>query len=107
MDAINARILDIYERRPDNVIRHDQSGGRKGLQPTSCSFNDVEDPDFVNFSKDILEIVAQLLADVKSFIAISVVGMKALGKITLAKMVYDIDVVVDHFPYRSCETRIK
>ena len=58
LDAINARILDISKRRPDNVIRHYQSGGRKGLQPTSCSYNDVEDLDFVSFSEDVLEIVA-------------------------------------------------
>ena len=41
----------------------------------------------------------RLLAEYKSFSVILVVGIKGIGKTTIAKLVYNNDMIVDRFPY--------
>ena len=104
MDEINDRMMeDLLKRRPKDVIR-DARSGEQGIErwfphrqvPPSYI---IVKPDIVSFDDDVKEIVARLLTDEKDFLIISVVGMQGIGKTTLAKLVYNNNAVVDHFPY--------
>eukprot|EP00261_Vitis_vinifera_P019930 XP_010650604.2 PREDICTED: putative disease resistance RPP13-like protein 2 [Vitis vinifera] len=106
MEEINDRMMeDLLKRRPKDVIR-DARNGEQGIErwfphrqvPPSYI---IGKPDIVSFDDDVKEIVARLLTDEKDFFIFSVVGMQGIGKTTLAKLVYNNDAVVDHFPYRA------
>ena len=43
----------------------------------------------------------QLIAVDKSFLVIPIVGMQGIGKTTLGKLIFDNQVVADHFPSRA------
>ena len=111
MDRIYARLLNLVATMPQQVLDNGQQipdchSQQRLLVSSSSSIADsyinVKEPNVTTFDDDIQEIVSQLLIkDEKSCSAISIVGMKGLGKTTLAKLVFDNVVVVHHFPYRA------
>ena len=85
--------------RPEEVPGHSQS------REQGCTFQILQQPtqehDIISFYDDVYAVMARLLADDSCFSVISIVGMEGAGKTTLAKLIYENDVVVDHFPYRA------
>ena len=102
MDRINARLQDLCERMPQQV---DDYCPFDSSTDDSCIIEEpdviIEEPDVISFNDDVQEIVARLLTDDKSFLVISIMGMKGIGKTTLAKSVYDNNAIVHHFPFRA------
>lgn len=102
MDRINARLQDLCERMPQQV---DDYCPFDSSTDDSCIIEEpdviIEEPDVISFNDDVQEIVARLLTDDKSFLVISIMDMKGIGKTTLAKLVYDNDAIVHHFPFRA------
>ncbi|KAJ9701549.1 hypothetical protein PVL29_006772 [Vitis rotundifolia] len=122
MEQIHCKILDISIRRPENVPVHGHETHNRepastfgilqqpAQEPNIISFDDddsqavmsrPEEPDIISFYDDVDAVMARLLADDSCFCMISIVGMEGAGKTTLAKLIYENDVVVDHFPYRA------
>lgn len=70
------------------------------------SFEIGEEMRAVGLDDDIQEVVSKLMKsgqDAKHFVCI--VGMKGIGKTTLAKNIYEHSDIVDYFPARTCRTQ--
>ena len=104
MDRINSRLQDLSEKTPLQILDHAQPVCPViwPESPPDDEDEDDEKPDIISFEDDLQEIKAQLLTDHKSSFVISIAGMEGIGKTTLAKLVYENEMVAHHFPYRAC-----
>lgn len=88
MDQINARMEDLSKRRPKAVSRHGPSGGQgieRWLPHREMPYSHtVDNLDKISFGDNVQKIVARLLTHENGFFVISIVGMKGIGKTTLA-----------------------
>ena len=99
LDHIYAMILGLSIRRPEEA--HGNSTQRTVPRNTSPIPDPTQEPDIISFGDDVHAIMTRLLSDDTSFSTISIVGMPGIGKTTLAKLIYNNEAVVDHFPFRA------
>ncbi|RVW91830.1 hypothetical protein CK203_030264 [Vitis vinifera] len=79
---------DLSKRRPKAVSRHGPSGGQgieRWLPHREMPYSHtVDNLDKISFGDNVQKIVARLLTHENGFFVISIVGMKGIGKTTLA-----------------------
>ncbi|KAL6347278.1 hypothetical protein AAG906_013714 [Vitis piasezkii] len=70
-----------------------ESTVRISPQPT------MQEPNLASFTDDVHALVKRLLTDDKSFRVIPIMGMEGIGKMTLAKLIFNNKDVLNHFPF--------
>ena len=98
MDKIYAEIQNLLMHRPTEFSRG---------SPIRCQMSTVPSPspptmqelDLASFGDDDQEMITRLLTDDKGFRVIPITGMEGIGKTTLAKLIFNHKVVIDHFPF--------
>ncbi|OAY51870.1 probable disease resistance protein At1g58602 [Manihot esculenta] len=101
---ISVRKLSAIQRRPMRVpidIVRPMRVPIDIVRPTPYnSFNVDEQPDIPIFDDDIDDIMEMLLRDDPNCLTISIVGMRGIGKTSLAKLIFENHAIINHFPYR-------
>ncbi|KAG8655446.1 putative disease resistance protein At1g59780 [Manihot esculenta] len=106
LKLIEDKIRDIYGRRyeaipspvpnsvPPSEIFRRLNRKRRELP---CA---VDQLDRVSFNDDVDAVTTQLLKEDPRCLTISIVGVRGIGKASLAKLIYDSQTITDHFPHR-------
>ena len=103
IDQLYAKIqnLSITRPREDSQTRSESELEKSGF----ISFKDDQpvtgEPDFASFADDVHAMTTRLLAADQSFRVIPIIGMQGIGKTTLAKLIFNNNVVAHHFPSRA------
>ena len=93
MDKIYAKIQNLSIHRPKPVNRRGHSTTPKSIPPQPTT----QEPDLASFGDDVQAMISRLLTEDQSFRVIPIMGMEGIGKTTLAKLIFNHKVVIDHF----------
>ncbi|KAF8405677.1 hypothetical protein HHK36_007754 [Tetracentron sinense] len=103
MEVIQAKIHNItnslqnYGIRSIDHEREETSSTNESQQELRRSYSHVEEDDVIGLEKDTKALVEELIKEEVQLRVVSIVGMGGLGKTTLAKKVYNHDVIKRHF----------
>ncbi|KAJ9701579.1 hypothetical protein PVL29_006802 [Vitis rotundifolia] len=95
MDEIYAKIQNLSIHKPIELSRQSQSTDPKPTPPLPTT----QQPNLASFTDDVHAMIKRLLTDDKSFRVIPIMGMKGIGKTTLAKLIFNNKHVLNHFPF--------
>ena len=97
MDKIYAKIQNLSIHRPTTAVnplgQSRNPSDRIPSQPT------MQEPNLASFRDDVHAMIARLLTEDESFRVIPIVGMEGIGRTTLAKLIFNHQAVIDHFPF--------
>ncbi|KAG8644365.1 hypothetical protein MANES_11G122832v8 [Manihot esculenta] len=105
MARINDKIRDLSGRRHKAIAMLRSDNFKSLYQKRKPHPLDADQLDIVSFHEDVDAVVAQLLKDDPRCINISIVGVRGVGKTSLAKLIYESQTIVDHFPHRIWVSR--
>ncbi|KAG8644369.1 disease resistance protein RPP8-like [Manihot esculenta] len=100
MARINDKIRDLSGRGHDAIAVSRSDNFKSLCQKGKPHPLDADQLDIVSFHEDVDAVMAQLLKDDPRCINISIVGVRGVGKTSLAKLIYESQTIVDHFPHR-------
>ncbi|XP_050214488.1 probable disease resistance RPP8-like protein 2 [Mercurialis annua] len=100
MARIKDRIYVISLRRDQAFTSHVSLHGRIYSRRGFYSFHASNQLDMVSFDEDVDAVTAQLLKDDPCCVTISIVGVKGIGKTSLASLIYNSQAIAYHFPGR-------
>ena len=96
MDKIYAKIQNLSIHRPTAVNPQGQSSNPSNRIPSQPT---MQEPNLASFRDDVHAMIARLLTEDESFRVIPIVGMEGIGRTTLAKLIFNHQAVIDHFPF--------
>uniref|UniRef100_A0A199UAP6 NB-ARC domain-containing protein n=2 Tax=Manihot esculenta TaxID=3983 RepID=A0A199UAP6_MANES len=100
MARINDKIRHLSGRRHKAIAMLRSDNFKSLYQKRKPHPLDADQLDIVSFHEDVDAVTAQLLKDDPRCITISIVGVRGVGKTSLAKLIYESQTIVDHFPRR-------
>uniref|UniRef100_A0A199UAD7 NB-ARC domain-containing protein n=1 Tax=Manihot esculenta TaxID=3983 RepID=A0A199UAD7_MANES len=100
MARINDKIRDLSGQRLEAIVVSWSDNSKSLCRKRKPHPLDADQLDIVSFHEDVDAVTAQLLKDDPRCITISIVGFRGVGKTSLAKLIYESQTIVDHFPRR-------
>ncbi|KAH6812640.1 hypothetical protein C2S51_021658 [Perilla frutescens var. frutescens] len=101
------RDLADYSRSKDVVVGIDEDLSYSAANAVSSSSRPSptsKDGVVVGFDEDLMQIMDRLISDSPYLKVLPIVGMAGIGKSTLAKIVYDHPLIMEHFDIRAWVT---
>ena len=97
MDKIYAKIQNLSIHRPTTAVN--PQGQSRNPSDRIPSQPTMQEPNLAGFRDDVHAMIARLLTEDESFRVIPIVGMEGIGRTTLAKLIFNHQAVIDHFPF--------
>ena len=95
MDKIYAKIQNLSIHQPTAVNPQGQSSNPSNRIPSQPT---MQEPNLTSFRDDVHAMIGRLLTEDESFRVIPIVGMEGIGRTTSAKLIFNHQAVIDHFP---------
>ncbi|PWA52404.1 NB-ARC domains-containing protein [Artemisia annua] len=99
LDNISTRLQDLMEEKEKLglIVKNEGSKDKNRVYQTSL----VDAPSIVGRVGDKKELLQKLLADEPNFSIVPIVGMGGIGKTTLSRLLYNDQLVKDHFELKA------